>query len=454
MLKCITFKNILSFKNEVTFDLELYKKAKDDILSRTFVKQNVNTVIEISKFALVYGKNNSGKSNLLRIIHDTFRFIRNNQAHNSSPFERFGTQSELPIEIELELINENTLYRYGFILNKLDEIHSEWLYANINLSKTETMIFERFYDKADTLIINKTNFLKKFDVLMSKLNSDKLILSLLFNFEIPEIRGLVRAVANETSIFDIEKSVENNIPINQLDRFCNEPENLKTLNNMIRLFDTNIKELKIERVDQELTHQIEEVTRYIQELKQQDKKQKEISESIRERFGEETLTNLLTSLPSSYIIGQSSNDEVDNLAYSFKATFNDSSKNVEYDIKFSDLSFGTRKLIVFLLNVLTAENGSVFLVDEIEHGFHKLLLNAFLNTLFKISHDRDIQFIFTTHEEDLLDYEKISPETKVVLNNENDSSITYISDYKTRTELKKSKRYISGAYLGVPNLKS
>jgi len=453
MIKSVTFKNILSFKNETTVDFEVYRKADDTVKTKIFKKRNVNSKIEITQFALIYGKNNSGKSNLLRVLNSIFSYIRNNSKLDGNPFTRFGTQNKMDIEVEIELISESSLYRYGFILNHQDLVKNEWLYANIELSKTETTLFERSSENTDDNKISMKNTMKKFEILIDKLNPDKLLLSLLFDFDVPEIQSLKDIIYNEIGILNIEERAEFNIPIDRLDRICDNPSHLKTINHFLRKFDTNINALQIDHVEPELAKKLDDITELIQQLKRENKSHEEITDFVNSKFGENAIANLLASLPSLNLFGRPSNDDINSQVYSIRASFKDTDTNKDYDIQFSDLSFGTRKLISFLINLLCAPSGTIILVDEIEHGFHKRLLLDFMKTLFEIATLNGLQFIFTTHEEDLMDLNEISSEGKIILNNNNDTKITYLSDFKLRSDLKKSKRYLSGAYLGVPEIK-
>ena len=70
MIEEISFKNILSFKNEVTLSFEA---LPDDNLENAHVKVMPNGT-RLLRLGIIYGSNASGKSNVLKAIEALHNF--------------------------------------------------------------------------------------------------------------------------------------------------------------------------------------------------------------------------------------------------------------------------------------------------------------------------------------------------------------------------------------------
>ena len=151
MLVQFTVKNILSFKEETTFDMtaiNAYKEHRSNLID-TGRKERLLRV------AAVYGANASGKSNLCAAM-SLFRHIV------ISSMDSYEEGAESPIseyyvpftfdgrnensEFQIIGIEGEIEYRYGFEYND-KEIVSEWLYAISFDTNREKTIFEREGDE-------------------------------------------------------------------------------------------------------------------------------------------------------------------------------------------------------------------------------------------------------------------------------------------------------------------
>ena len=69
MIQEIRFKNFMSFKDEVKFSFE----ASNDKFAEDFQIVKINKT-RLLRFAIIYGYNASGKTNLLRVIQTLYGF--------------------------------------------------------------------------------------------------------------------------------------------------------------------------------------------------------------------------------------------------------------------------------------------------------------------------------------------------------------------------------------------
>lgn len=180
MLVNFTVKNFRSFKQERTFHMEA-----------SSIKEHKESVIVAGKYILLplavfYGANSGGKSNLIQAVATMRGMVRRSVRLNdgdSLPYEPFALDktSELqPTFFEIQFINNNALYRYGFEYTK-KEIISEWLYEK-RFGEKEYELFIRSHDIIDVSgkrfpeglgKVNLTNSNRLFLSLVAQLKGEK-----------------------------------------------------------------------------------------------------------------------------------------------------------------------------------------------------------------------------------------------------------------------------------------
>ena len=127
MIVNFTVKNYRSFKQERTFSMEA-----------SSIKENKESVINKGKYnllplAVFYGANSGGKSNFIQAISTMRSMVRRSVRLNEGdalPYDPFAldeNSDSLPTLFEIQFIQGEVLYRYGYEYDKTDII-SEWLY--------------------------------------------------------------------------------------------------------------------------------------------------------------------------------------------------------------------------------------------------------------------------------------------------------------------------------------
>ncbi len=94
MIKYFSVKNFYSFRDEVSFELDINRKAK-----------------ETNHALILYGSNASGKTNLLKAISFLLFFIR-------ISFQQIEKNSLMPFEAFLQTKDENTTFYVEFLINE------------------------------------------------------------------------------------------------------------------------------------------------------------------------------------------------------------------------------------------------------------------------------------------------------------------------------------------------
>lgn len=150
MIQEIKVRNFLSFKDEVTFSFE----ATRDTFAEDYQVVEVAPGVRLLRFAMVYGANASGKSNLLSV----FRFLRSFWRFQPQSVE-IGTQvvpflldAETPnkaSDLELIFYIGSTKYWYQLSLKK-QAVLSEKLYYYTSVQPT--MLFDRKLENDQSVI--------------------------------------------------------------------------------------------------------------------------------------------------------------------------------------------------------------------------------------------------------------------------------------------------------------
>ena len=127
MIQEIKIKNFRSFKDEVTFSFE----ASNDKFAEDSQVVQINENVRLLRFAVVYGYNASGKSNLLHAIDFLHYFWiykpgGMDEGTNVDPFKLDRTSSNEPTRFDLIFYVGNTKYSYQLELDR-QQVHWEKL---------------------------------------------------------------------------------------------------------------------------------------------------------------------------------------------------------------------------------------------------------------------------------------------------------------------------------------
>lgn len=118
------------------------------------------------------------------------------------------------------------------------------------------------------------------------------------------------------------------------------------------------------------------------------------------------------------------------------------------EIPFKDESSGTQALLDLFPFIISALEGKVVLIDEIDTGIHDLLIT---NLLLGIKNIKG-QFIVTTHNTMILETELNKNAFIIKVDNDGKKELIAISDFEGRIHpnINVRKRYLRGDYYGIP----
>ena len=266
MLIMFRVKNFASFKDEVILDMRAisYKDMKNHVL-----ETGKNKVV---KTLALYGKNASGKSNLISALYYFESFVYNQFFDAGNREDEVDLGDRMPnvkrstfklgevvnndSEFEIIFSQNNITYQYGFVITDIPEekkysIKEEWLLAD------DKMIFDR---QQDTI-----SFGKKYErelKTIGKQRKDRLYIGVLDYFveegEVKEIvdgfKDYLKYKFNVHFELILEGSVKGIVSgVSFSKRIVEDEEYKKTIEKFIRVADVGIVGLSIEENTDEKT---------------------------------------------------------------------------------------------------------------------------------------------------------------------------------------------------------
>lgn len=414
MLIMFRVKNFASFKDEVILDMRAisYKDMKNHIL-----ETGKNKVV---KTLALYGKNASGKSNLISALYYFESFIYNQFFDTGNRDDEVDLGDRMPnvkrstfklgeevnndSEFEILFSYKNKTYQYGFAVHDIPDekkysIKEEWLLVD------DKMVFDR---QQDTISFGKKyeNELKDID----KQRQDRLYIGVLDYFAEGEVKKIVdefKEYLKHKFIVHFELILEGSVKglvsgISFSKRIVEDEEYRKTIEKFLRVADVGIVGLSIEE--------------------NKDEKTKE-----RHPYEVKTIHNV----------------------------YNDDGEIIRLEkFELNMESSGTNRyfsFIQYILNII--EDGGVFIVDEMSARLHPIL-TKFIVDLFQGKMNNEAQLIFTTHDISLMNRNQFRRDeiAFVEKNKKGESSLYTLADIKARSDASFAKDYMAGKYGAIPVL--
>ena len=374
MIQEIKIKNFLSFKDEVKFSFE----ASNDKFAEDSQVVKINDNTRLLRFAIVYGYNASGKSNLLSVfdfLYD-FWFYKPKDVYEETgdiPFKFDKKSSKESSYIELVFYVEDTKYWYQLELDERQVYLEKLSYYK---STQPTMLFERKLENAQSTI-NFGSTLK-----ISSIVKESIAVNCLKNM----------------SFFAARNQVNASIPLIDV-----ATEWMKT-----KVAQTIFPQLDLTAYAQKNTSDNDAITKYILDfLKEADSN---ITNIKTDKRNASELTDKMdkTQMLANLLLKAKGVNNIDNSKTKFITNFEHTVENergIETYLLSSDYdeeSRGTLRtfgLEAALYNVI--ERNAFLAIDEIETSLHPKLLEKILFEYLK-TQSRS-QLVVTTHNDGLLD---------------------------------------------------
>lgn len=419
MLVQFRVQNYKSFMDDVTFSMECASLTPaNKKLNETNIFSHGN--FSLVKSALLYGANASGKSNFVQALAFMAAFIRDSakdtQVGEAIPIEKFLLSTTLeaePSAFEIVFLIADTLYRYGFMLDR-KKIQAEWLYYRPN--KREICLFSRQEQE-----ISLSKNLVGGKGLERRARDNALFLSVCAAFNVT-IAVQIVAWFNQLGIVSDVEMVTTKAYVTQL--LQDNPELSHDVSQLMQYMDLSIAALSLPWAEKQ---------RYGDgKLPTVTKKNAAVSQSS------------LATEPKGIKTLHQKYDEAQQIV-----------EHVLFDME-SHESAGTQKLFVLATMILlTLKERHVLIIDELDARLHPLMSKALLR-LFNSSqaNPRNAQLIFTSHDSSLLDKDIFRRDQIWFIEKDaiGASQLYSLAEYKVRNDASFAKDYMHSKYGATPYL--
>ncbi|MCB0630418.1 MAG: ATP-binding protein [Saprospiraceae bacterium] len=434
MLIRFVVSNYLSFAEEVEFNTLTGSPRR--------MKEHIYHFeeLELLKVGAIYGPNGAGKSNLVKALRLLHRIVTEDNWLAQEPVPTFRLSPEyenLPTSFEVEFVIAQESYHYGITVFQ-GSITEEWLYKT-NFGKTAELIFNRTTQQGQTKIeVNERYYQSDEDRLRVKLYEEELLTDTqtfikLMSFAkqgFPEVR--------RTFVWFMERLMvvfPNSKPYGFVAMFSGSLAFQRFANDFLASLQTGVQELATETID---------IDQYFGE---DDKEQVEKAKAFLKN------NNGFLHIPSeandAIVVKEHGKVVVKRLM----AKHGDEHGNL-YTFLLNEESAGTQRILDFIpvfFHVIYDQATAI--IDEIDQSIHPALLKKLVSKFVKDPNTKG-QFIFTTHESNLLDQDVFrQDEIWFAEKQKNGATSLYpLSEFDVRFDLNLQKGYLNGRFGAIPFL--
>ena len=386
MLTKFQVKNFKKFSDNIVFDLS--KKGDYDFNEEVIRNNNIN-------FALIYGSNGSGKSNLGLAIFDILFHITD--------------------YIKPKTLYENYLYGNGILEDKAEFVYN-FLFDNHNVEYRyvkkdfENLIEEEFKVDGKTLIYMNREEKKE-------------------KIHIPEGKSLKTEGFSDTNLSLIKYILKNSILKTQiLEKFNNFINKMNWLRSLQRnnymgysLDDNDIigTILGVNEIDKLDISDNDKETKYNKKL--------------------ENFKNFLSEAGIELNLVQLEIGEKRDIFVKFQSL----DKKEKLIRLWSIKSSGTLALSVFYIFYKRIEENSLLFIDEFDAFYHFKLTKFIIK---KLKNNKNVQVILTTHSTNLMDNELLRPDCYFIIKDNEIKNLPELTNKELRKEHNIEKLFKSGAF--------
>ena len=425
------FENCRSFYDETTLSM----MATSDYAFKEINTFSVNEKVmgkgdnEILKAAVIFGGNASGKSNIMKAFSYMVNVVRLSSAQipivaGNEPFAFRANASKKPSLYEVEFIQNNIYYKYGFELLG-GVVSHEWLYKR---EERLTKVFERVYEKIE--IMGLSNQV----INLIKIPASSLFVSIGNNFNLTINQYLNDVIEWFMGNLIVFENMANSLDIYTMEGGKYKEQALDILKRAdIGLSDFEVIKDKIATVET----------------------QKDILDI-------NTQMQINPALMTGQIKTENENVYHIDVETDFDV-FDDQNEAVgkKTVMLFKENGFnseGTMRLFCYLGWILAAlDQGRTIFIDEIDAKLHFLVADYIIGLFNSIEHNpKNAQLICTAHNVMLMDDGLRRDQIYFTSKDQyGRSSLVSLSDFNgvRKTDLF-SKRYLAGFYAALPNLES
>lgn len=416
MLISFKIENYRSVKEPVIVDFKSVKRIDGkDLPDNSFQIENDHLL----KSLILYGRNASGKSNILRaldefkdIVCSSDKFKHGQIILEHIPYEFDSDSINKPTTFEAEFYGVKTFTKYLYSISfNLYEIVEESLFFYPHGVKTK--LFTRSFNK----ISYGESFRGNKKEIESNLLKNQLFLS---KSATNNFKYLDEVYLTLSTQFNIAINNFDFVSINMLEeeiRLNLNDEKLKTnLKKLIQCGDTGLMDYKL-------------------------------GEKRGNHLG------LMGTIATTIYYDESKNKDYD--MRTIHRMFDKGLESGLSELDISEESLGTQKLITLGMRIIdTLTFGGIIVIDELDKGLHPLLTRMLIKLFHsKKNNPKNAQLIFATHDGTLMDLDLFRRDQICFIEKEYEgyTTITKLSDYTgVRKGIPLEKWYLSGRFKGIP----
>lgn len=438
MLIRLIISNFLSIGKECEFNM-LPAPLKNH---QNHLHYNSAKRIKVLKGAAIYGANGAGKSNIVKAIGFVQSAVKAGMIVPNA--------SRLKYKLDPEAADKPTVFDiefewnkrfYGYHLELQNNIIAEESLYELGFQKDDKVLFERIFNTKTQKInvtIGDNRPLTAKNKMLSRLLADNIL-------DNGKILLSNHAMFNDAKISNAFSWFQDGLQILYPDTFY--PGIAKSLsdsdafsrfaNGIITTLDTGVSQIGVDTIP------------FDEFFKQGDEQYKrQLIAQLSQSAGDIPVplkngTMLIASI-----------DEDNNYVIKKTVTYHKSSDNIDIPFDVKEESDGTQRLLDIVPAIdLYLNHGTTVIIDEVDKSLHPSLLKAIMLKIMESTPVNGGQFIVTTHESNLLDYEIYrQDEIWFVEKHDGATEIYPLTDFKPRADLQLQKGYLMGRFGAIPFL--
>ncbi len=403
MILEIRLSNFFSIKDEIVLDLRaanINTKKSQELIDNTIPFDDYRVLKTIA----IYGANASGKSNIIKAIRFCVSMVFTSHTNNENsiftfkPFKFQGYPNKTS-GFFIRFVSNGIEYEYSFSLTQ-KEIVTEELYYYPNGRRAKVFSRDERAGKSKNEIYSFTAVIKKPMDVAENTSVKSLFIS--------RASQMDREIGKEIFRFFNEKLILGYKGFNTLSTELLLKDNKSSLLNALQIADSDITDIR---------------------------------QSKETRQGK--------NLNADFATNKASIEDVVQQHLIIK-TFHKSSPSIAFDFD-TEESDGTKVLFYIMLTILDIiKNDKILLIDEIENSLHSKIVEYVVGMFHASS---GAQLIYTTHNTNLLDLNKLRKDQIYFVNKKQDASSDLYSlfDYKDfRETMDVEKAYLQGRFDAIP----
>lgn len=244
MIIRFSVENFHSFRESQTLHLAAVPSCKERLEENTFLGWGDR--LRLLRSVALYGANASGKTNFFLAVRCFHQLVTLPQVLDTLPADVFlfaGATRERPVTFEIEWVQEETCYRYGFSMTR-EKFVREWLYAKPLQTRRERALFLRDHHTEEDVIEVRSAFEGADEAIIRKTRSQALFLSTCGQFAVPEAEKILAFFKTQllTVIWSADLSFGAEFTLNCL----KEGRNADQIKQFVRQTDPCIADLWVE----------------------------------------------------------------------------------------------------------------------------------------------------------------------------------------------------------------